>query len=305
MKLRLTLILIVISLLATVLPVAAQDGPGGPGDMPMDNGFDIAFSDIYVDSQTGLLYLTITNNDEMDIDFRLENDATLTSGADTDPARGFTVPAGESVVFEPATQGIQFSNTTDTDDLPAAVVFEITAIVGGPASIQQEFFTLAAPVLDEAPPQTPLLIRAAWARNTFPNSAGYMEIENTSDTDISLVALVSPEITAAELHESSMSDDDMMAMRPVDAIVLPAGERFILQPGGFHFMLIGVQPEIAVGDAFAVTLILDDETALTIALPVLDEAPFNFPGAGIDDDGMMDMNDMHGDEMEMGDDSGE
>lgn len=296
MRQHITGLLTLVLLLALAVPVLAQDGPGAPDtedDTPM--GFDIAFSGVYFDTATGVINLTVHNNDERDIDFRLENGALATTPDGTNDGRGFTVLAGETLTLNAEAGGIVLPDVPE--ELPDAVPFLLTASVGGPASIEMQPLPLAAPVLDEAPDSTPLTFRSGWARNTFPNSAGYVLIANSSDDDIEITAAVAPQVNVVELHNTDIDDDGVMRMRPIERFVIPAGGSLLLQPGGMHLMLIGVDSTVDLGNAVRLTLTLDDDTEVPIALPVLDTAPMGFP-AGMD---MMDMDMMDMGEMEMSD----
>ena len=63
----------------------------------------------------------------------------------------------------------------------------------------------------------------------------------------------SPAAASVELHSMTM-DGDVMKMRQVDAIDLPAGQTVELKPGGYHLMLIGLKAPLKAGDKFPLTL---------------------------------------------------
>ena len=94
----------------------------------------------------------------------------------------------------------------------------------------------------------------AWARATMPGqpvSGAYMEIQ--SDADAKLLGVSSAVVPRVEMHEMSM-DGDVMRMREVPAIDLPKGKTVVLQPGGYHIMLMNLKKPIAVGDIVPLTL---------------------------------------------------
>ena len=129
--------------------------------------------------------------------------------------------------------------------------------------------------------EPPLLISGVWARPALVQtgvSAVYMAIENTTDTAYTLSTVAASQ-TAEEvqIHESSMVDN-VMQMNPVDGLAIGPGETALLQPGGFHMMMLGLHDELAVGDAFSLELSFDasdqsEPLVLTIGVPVLEEAP--------------------------------
>jgi periplasmic copper chaperone A len=292
MRTTITGLLSFIIMLALAIPAAAQDGPGMP---PADDngGFDIAFSGVWFNTETGVVHLTVHNNDDTDIDFRLEAGALGITADGENDSTGFTVPAGESLALDSSVGGLVLAAVPE--ELPAALPFSLTALVGGPASIEQQPITLAAPVLEEAPPETPLTFGIGWARAALATSAGYLPINNTADEDIEITAAVAPTVEAVELHETEV-EDGVMSMRPIERFVVPAEGTLLLQPGGLHLMLIGLENPLEVGQTVLVTLRTADDVEIPLALPVLEEAPLGFPA---DDMGMMDMDamgDMSGDD---------
>src|SRR4030067_1659123 len=94
----------------------------------------------------------------------------------------------------------------------------------------------------------------AWARATVPGqkvSGAYMRIQ--SDVDARLVSASSSAVPRVEVHEMKM-DGDVMRMREVKAIDLPKGKTVLLEPGGFHIMLMNPPKPIAAGDMIPFTL---------------------------------------------------
>jgi len=68
-------------------------------------------------------------------------------------------------------------------------------------------------------------------------------------------------------------EGDVMRMRRVDAIDIPAGGAASLAPGGDHLMIFGVKAEDLADGEMALTLTFADGATLPITLPVLDTAP--------------------------------
>ena len=57
----------------------------------------------------------------------------------------------------------------------------------------------------------------------------------------SLVRAESPAAGVTEVHEMKM-DGDVMKMRAVPSLALPAGKAVELKPGGYHVMLMDLKP---------------------------------------------------------------
>jgi len=69
------------------------------------------------------------------------------------------------------------------------------------------------------------------------------------------------------------SADGEMGMRPVEFIALPAGTAVELKPGGYHIMLIDLVNPLEVGTTVQLILTFEMAGAVTIDVPVLNEAP--------------------------------
>jgi len=61
---------------------------------------------------------------------------------------------------------------------------------------------------------------------------------------------------ATEIHETTIVDE-VMRMRPVPHVEIPAGGEVKLKPGSYHIMLIGLLHNLEMGDRFDVTLTLE------------------------------------------------
>ena len=79
-----------------------------------------------------------------------------------------------------------------------------------------------------------------------------MKIENLGTVD-QLIAASSPSAVEVQLHEMSM-DGNIMKMRQIKEILVPAGSSTDLKPGGFHLMLIGIKSPLKVGDSVPLKL---------------------------------------------------
>jgi copper(I)-binding protein len=97
-------------------------------------------------------------------------------------------------------------------------------------------------------------IEGAWARPTVQGQqagGGYLSI--TSAAADRLLGGSTQVAQQFELHTMAMRGD-VMEMRQVDAIELPAGKKVELKPGGLHVMFIGLKAPLKVGDKVPVTL---------------------------------------------------
>lgn len=106
--------------------------------------------------------------------------------------------------------------------------------------------------------------RAAGA-NT--NGAAYMTLRNTGREADRLVSASTPIARTVELH-THVRDGDVMRMRPVRDIAVPAGETVRLRPGGLHVMLIGLTEPLRQGATVPLTLRFESAGEATVQLEI-------------------------------------
>ena len=79
----------------------------------------------------------------------------------------------------------------------------------------------------------------------------------TSTQGAKLVGVSSPAAGAVEVHEMKMVDD-VMRMRQITALELPAGKPVALSPGGYHLMLLELKQPLKEGATVPLTLEIED-----------------------------------------------
>lgn len=115
--------------------------------------------------------------------------------------------------------------------------------------------TLAALVMAAAA-HAQVTVKDAWVRATVPHqkaTGAFMQLTAASDTR--LVEVSSPVAGIAEVHEMAMVKD-VMRMRAVEGLELPAGKMVELKPGGYHVMLMDLKGQVKDGDMVPLTLVL-------------------------------------------------
>jgi copper(I)-binding protein len=120
-------------------------------------------------------------------------------------------------------------------------------------------------------------VDGAWARATVQGQKGTGAFMNLTAKDATqLVGVSSPVAGVAEVHEMKM-DGDVMKMRAVPTLDLPAGKKVELKPGGYHVMLMDLKAPLAKDSTVPVTLLFKDakgvESKLELKLPVATAAP--------------------------------
>jgi copper(I)-binding protein len=98
-------------------------------------------------------------------------------------------------------------------------------------------------------------IENAYTRATVPGqqvAGGFMKIENKGAVD-QLISASSPVSGEVQLHEMAM-EGNVMKMRQVKEVVVPAGGTVELKPGGLHLMFMNIKAPLAAGEAVLVKL---------------------------------------------------
>lgn len=120
-------------------------------------------------------------------------------------------------------------------------------------------------------------VKDAWVRAAVPGQSGTGAFMNITAKDgAKLVGVSSPVAGVAEVHEMKM-DNDVMRMRAIPALDLPAGKTVALKPGGYHVMLMELKQALPQGGTVPLTLTLRDakgqESKVELKLPVAASAP--------------------------------
>jgi hypothetical protein len=105
-----------------------------------------------------------------------------------------------------------------------------------------------------------------WARATpagAKTGAAYMQIDVKPGASDRLIGVKSDVAGSAELH-SSVHEGGVMKMRRVDGLPLEGKGPVILQPGGYHVMLVELKKPLKEGDALKLTLVFEKAGELPI-----------------------------------------
>jgi copper(I)-binding protein len=100
-------------------------------------------------------------------------------------------------------------------------------------------------------------VKEPWVRATVAQqkaTGAFMQL--TSAQGGKLVSAKSPAAGIVEIHEMAM-DGNVMKMRAVPALDLPAGKAVELKPGGYHVMLMDLKQLLKAGDSVPVTLVVE------------------------------------------------
>ncbi|TVO58669.1 copper chaperone PCu(A)C [Denitromonas halophila] len=110
-----------------------------------------------------------------------------------------------------------------------------------------------------------------------PNTAAFLTVINTATTPIRLTGARSAVANTVELHDH-IQDGDILRMRRIDGVDIPAGSRAALAPGGKHVMLIGLKQPLKGGTQVQLTLQFADGSEYALSAPVTPIRPAVMPG---------------------------
>ena len=100
-------------------------------------------------------------------------------------------------------------------------------------------------------------VQDAWVRGTVAHqkaSGAFMTL--TSPLAGRLVGATSPVAGVTEIHEMRM-EGQVMRMRAIDGLDLPAGQAVQLKPGGYHVMLMELKQPLKPGETVPITLVIE------------------------------------------------
>ena len=123
-------------------------------------------------------------------------------------------------------------------------------------------------------------VKDAWIRATVAQqkaTGAFMQL--TAKADSRVVQATSPMAGVVEIHEMAM-ENDVMKMRAVPALALPAGKTVELKPGGYHVMLMDLKGPVKEGDVVPVSLVVEGKDGLrqTVEIKAMTRA-LNTPAA--------------------------
>lgn len=115
-----------------------------------------------------------------------------------------------------------------------------------------------------------LQVDDAWVRAGPPTAevlAAYLRLRNTGDSARKIVAAESPAFERVEMHRTVI-EDGMARMLPQSSLTVPAGGELVLEPGGYHLMLIQPNAPLKNDDKVELTLTDADDNRLSFTAVV-------------------------------------
>lgn len=129
----------------------------------------------------------------------------------------------------------------------------------------------------QAQTAAPVAVDGAWARASVPGqkaTGAFMRL--TAPEATRLVRVESAAAGVSEVHEMKM-DGDIMKMRAITGLDLPAGQAVELKPGSYHVMLMDLKAPLPKGASVPLTLVFEDakgtQSQQQLQVPVVTQAP--------------------------------
>ena len=98
-------------------------------------------------------------------------------------------------------------------------------------------------------------------------TAAYMAIHNQGP-ETALVSASTPAANVTEIHVMT-TNGNIMRMKKINRLPIPANGSATLQPGGNHLMIIGLNRNLTPGDSLALTLNFANNHTQTIHAPIV------------------------------------
>ena len=107
-------------------------------------------------------------------------------------------------------------------------------------------------------------------------TGAFMQIR--SDQATRLVEVSSPVAKTVQIHEMSMQGD-VMKMRAIKGLDVPANKPVELKPGSYHIMLLDLTAQIKAGDSVPLTLVFEgaDKKRETVNVNATARSPMGGP----------------------------
>jgi copper(I)-binding protein len=111
-----------------------------------------------------------------------------------------------------------------------------------------------------------ILVKDAWIRGVPPSAkttAAFMNIQNNGPDEMVLVSAASEIAELVQIHTMEHVGE-MMKMKEIKELRVPANGEAVLTPMGYHIMLIGLNRTITEGETLPLSLNFADGTKVSV-----------------------------------------
>jgi len=110
-----------------------------------------------------------------------------------------------------------------------------------------------------------------WVRAMPPmvmTTAGYVEIHNSSYVADKLLKIWSSDITLIEVHQTKKVGD-VLKMLPAQNTSVPPKGKLVMQPGGYHLMMMGIKKPLIENETIKVYFEFETAGIVHVNFPIL------------------------------------
>ncbi|MDO7084172.1 copper chaperone PCu(A)C [Pseudocolwellia sp. AS88] len=111
---------------------------------------------------------------------------------------------------------------------------------------------------------------APWVRAMPPmvmHTAGYVEIHNASTVADKLIRVWSPAINTIEVHQTKQVDGVFKMLEAKNTRIPPNG-KLILQPGGYHLMMMGIKSPLIENETLVINFEFERAGVVQMNFPI-------------------------------------
>ena len=126
-------------------------------------------------------------------------------------------------------------------------------------------------VLSSDPISAKLVFHGGYAFETFKGqkvASAYVSIFNQSDNDVVIEKITSNISDVIEIHDTVL-EGEIIRMKKVDSLNIPARSEFYFQPGSTHIMLMGLNQELEDGKIFNLNFVFKNQEKVNVKIMVL------------------------------------
>ena len=138
----------------------------------------------------------------------------------------------------------------------------------------KSFLLGAALSLSTLPAFAEIMVDSPYARASSPSArvgAAFMVISNTSDEADRLLSAESDAAKRVELHTHEIVDGVAKMMEVEEGFVVPANGEVLLQRGGYHVMMMGLNQSFIQGETVTITLVFERAGEMVLEVPIDNE----------------------------------
>ena len=116
-----------------------------------------------------------------------------------------------------------------------------------------------------------LVIENPWIKESplnHPVTGAYLTISNLGKVQDVLINVSADFAMKSEIHEMKMEGDVMNMISLENGLIIPAGGKIHLKPGGYHLMFIRLKQKMTAMDVHKITLTFKNSGPIIIPIPV-------------------------------------